>query len=192
MFVIDNRQANRDWDGTLEQLKGIVGKHGGELVRTDKWGERKLAYEISGRRRGTYVLTYFNADGDAVGRIYRDCELSDLVLRTLILQVKAVPSEEELRRFAEAGSGRRPVRRRDSRETERRPSGRGRRAPEGKPREGAAAPAGDAAEGAESPREEKKDTAPPQEAAAPEEETAAPEEAATPESEPAAKKPPEE
>jgi len=95
MFLLDNRQANRDWDGSLEKLKGILSKHGAEIIRCEKWGERKLSYEIGGRRRGTYVLTYFSADGDAVNRIYRECELSDLVLRALILRIKALPFEEK-------------------------------------------------------------------------------------------------
>lgn len=94
MFLLDNRQANRDWDGSLDSVKAIVTKHGGEIVRCEKWGERRLAYEIDGRRRGTYVLMYFNADGEAVNRIYRENELSELVLRALILKVKALPPEE--------------------------------------------------------------------------------------------------
>ncbi len=115
MFVLDNRQANRDWDGSLEKLKGIVEKHGAEMVRCEKWGERKLSYEINRRRRATYVLAHFQAEGQAVNRIYRECELSELILRALILKRKALPSEEETRRLAEASvarlrrTSRRPV-----------------------------------------------------------------------------------
>ncbi len=97
MFVMDNRQANRDWDGSLEKLKGMLAKHKAELLRCEKWGERKLAYEMAGRRRGTYVLLYFNATGQAVNQIYRECELSDLMLRTLILKIEKMPPEEQMR-----------------------------------------------------------------------------------------------
>ena len=97
MFVMDNRQANRDWDGSLEKLKSMLTKHGAELVRAEKWGERKLAYEMQGRRRGTYMLMYFNATGTAVNQIYRECELSDMMLRTLIVKIEKMPSEEMMR-----------------------------------------------------------------------------------------------
>jgi len=95
MFLLDNRQANRDWDGSLASVKSIVTKHGGTVLRCNKWGERRLAYEIKGRRRGTYLLIYFDADGDAVNQIYREGELSDLVLRSLMLKIGALPSEEK-------------------------------------------------------------------------------------------------
>lgn len=95
MFLLDNRQANRDWDGSLESVKKIVAKHGGEIVRCEKWGERRLAYDMQGRRRGTYVLIYFNADGGTVNRVYRESELSELVIRVLMLKINAMPAEEK-------------------------------------------------------------------------------------------------
>lgn len=94
MFMMDNRRANRDWEGALEALAALIAKHGGEIVRTVKWGERRLAYEVAGRRRATYVLVYFNCAGDGVNRIYRECELSELVYRALILKISELPPED--------------------------------------------------------------------------------------------------
>jgi len=94
MFMMDNRRANRDWEGAIEALAALIAKHGGEILRTVKWGERRLAYEVAGRRRATYVLVYFNCGGDGVNRIYRECELSDLVYRALILKISALPPED--------------------------------------------------------------------------------------------------
>ncbi len=96
MFLLDSRQANRDWDGLVESLKAILAKHGAQVERDVKWGERRLAYEINGRRRGTYVLWYFNAPGEAITPIYREVELSDSVHRALILKVSKVPSDEDM------------------------------------------------------------------------------------------------
>ena len=96
MFLLDSRQANRDWDGLVESLKAILAKHGAQVERDVKWGERRLAYEINGRRRGTYVLWYFNAPGEAITPIYREVELSDSVHRALILKVSKLPSDEEM------------------------------------------------------------------------------------------------
>ena len=94
MFMMDNRRANRDWEGALEALAAMVAKHDGEILRTVKWGERRLAYEVAGRRRATYVLVYFNCGGDGVNRIYRECELSELVYRALILKISELPPED--------------------------------------------------------------------------------------------------
>jgi ribosomal protein S6 len=97
MFLMDNRQANRDWEGSLEKVKSILTKYGAEIVRCDKWGERKLAYEIKGRRRGTYVLAYFNATGKTANEVYRECELSEMFLRAMVVKVEKIPPEELLK-----------------------------------------------------------------------------------------------
>lgn len=93
MFLLDNRQANRDWDRTVEQVKAMLAKHGAQLVWCQKWAERKLAYEIRHHRRATYLLSYFRADKECPKHIYREVELSELVLRALILAVEKIPPE---------------------------------------------------------------------------------------------------
>lgn len=93
MFLVDTRHANRDWDRVVDQVKEMVTKHGGEIVRCEKWGERKLAYPIAGNKRGVYLLVYFQADGETPNEVYREVELSETFLRALILAVDKTPEE---------------------------------------------------------------------------------------------------
>lgn len=93
MFLVDTRHANRDWDRVVAQVNEIVSKHGGRMIRCEKWGERKLAYPIAGNKRGVYLLTYFEADGEAANGVYREVELSETFLRALILAVDKAPDE---------------------------------------------------------------------------------------------------
>jgi small subunit ribosomal protein S6 len=85
MFVLDSGRAGKDWEGASAEVEALLGKHGATTVKSGRWDERKLAYEIKGHRRGTYMLTYFEAPPAAIDEIRRDCELSELVLRNLIL-----------------------------------------------------------------------------------------------------------
>lgn len=96
MFLVDNRHANRDWQRVVDLVETMVSRHGGRVIRCEKWGERKLAYPIRGNRRGTYLLAYFEADGEAPNAIYGDAQISfsDTFLRALILRVDAAPEEE--------------------------------------------------------------------------------------------------
>ena len=85
MFLLDSAKANKDWDGVAAHVHQIIDRHGASIQKSQKWGERKLAYEIQGHRRGTYMLVHFEADGDAIAAIRRDAGLSDTILRTLIV-----------------------------------------------------------------------------------------------------------
>ena len=59
-----------------------------------KWDERKLAYEINGQKRGTYIIAYFTGPGAAVGAIERDVNLSEDVLRVLVTNADHLNQKE--------------------------------------------------------------------------------------------------
>jgi ribosomal protein S6 len=86
-FLIDNNRANQAWDATVTSISELLERFGGTIVRTLKWEERKLAYEINGHRRGTYLLIYFDAEPGSIDTIRREFGLSDIVMRSLFLRL---------------------------------------------------------------------------------------------------------
>jgi len=99
LFLVDAVEAKRDWDAAVTHVKGILTKHGAEVLTNYKWDERKLAYTIHQHKRGAYYLAYFKADPQVITAIRRDCDLSEVVIRELILlweqEVPPMPTEEE-------------------------------------------------------------------------------------------------
>jgi len=97
MFLVDSALAGSDWQGVNDAVKNILDRAGAEIVSAEKWDERKLAYEINGKSRGTYILTYFNADPANISGIERDVQLSEQIMRVLVLRAEAgagAPSKE--------------------------------------------------------------------------------------------------
>lgn len=93
MFLFDSNLASRDWPGLERHVQEILQKHAAELVHSERWPDRKLAYEIKGCRKGTYFLTYFKAGPQAIAAIERDCNLSDRILRVLVLYDKELVND---------------------------------------------------------------------------------------------------
>lgn len=122
MFLFDNNAAH-EWPAVEAEVQRLCGRIGAELQVCLKFDERKLAYEIDGRKRGTYVLTYFNAPPERITDLERDARLSDTILRAMVL--RANPSEEEIAKLQEhpadkpltpfSNDSRRPDRDRDDR-----------------------------------------------------------------------------
>lgn len=138
MFLFDNSAA-RDWPTIEQEVRRLLGRIGGELLACVKFDERKLAYEIRRRRRGTYALTYFQAPPDRIADLERDARLSELILRLLVLRADHVSDERinELRaRPADvplqplSGDGRRHDEHRAARAADAGRSGRSDEAPE--------------------------------------------------------------
>lgn len=94
MFLFDTA-ATRDWASTEQEVRRLLGRVGAELLVCVKFDERKLAYEIKRRKRGTYVLTYFDAPPERIAELERDAYLSELIMRSLVLRADEL-SEERL------------------------------------------------------------------------------------------------
>jgi small subunit ribosomal protein S6 len=90
MFLVDSALAASDWQGVINTIRSILDKAGVEIVSVKKWDERKLAYGIKGKSRGTYILAYFRADGSQVAPIERAAQISEDIIRVLILCVEDV------------------------------------------------------------------------------------------------------
>lgn len=86
--------ASADVDGSVKAVRGIIERHGGEILVIKKWDERKLAYEIKSQKRGLYVIAYFRAPGKAVTAIEREVNLSETMLRVLITHADHLNTDE--------------------------------------------------------------------------------------------------
>jgi small subunit ribosomal protein S6 len=87
MYILDSNRYGRDPQAVAGEIPGMVEAAGGEMLVSRLWEERRLAYPIKGHRKGTYWLTYFQLDSEALAAIERKCHLSDSILRVLFLKV---------------------------------------------------------------------------------------------------------
>jgi ribosomal protein S6 len=103
MFIISDTVAGSDWEAAVKHVEDLLKNRGAEILKSEKWEERKFAYKLKGHKRGTYLLVYFNAPTDSISLIKRDFELSDNVLRTLIVRVDKIRESTPEESAGEAG-----------------------------------------------------------------------------------------
>ena len=94
MFLIDSSKAGADWDGIISAIRTILEKAGAEIDSIRKWDDRRLAYEIKGKSRGTYILSYFRVDGERIRDIEKSVRLSEKIMRVLILSAERLRPED--------------------------------------------------------------------------------------------------
>ncbi len=87
MFLLDSNRYGRDPEGVAGQVPEMIRGAGGEVLVSRLWEERRLAYSIKGRRKGTYWLTYFRMEGSKLADLRRRSQLNDNVLRELFLKI---------------------------------------------------------------------------------------------------------
>ncbi len=92
LFLLDAGQP--DFEAASRPVRALLERYQADILSIKPWDERRLAYEIQGRRRGLYVLTYFAVDPAHMSEIEHDCELSEQILRSMILHKEALTQEQ--------------------------------------------------------------------------------------------------
>ena len=87
MFILDPAKYSRDPAGSAQQINDLIAQFGGSVLAARLWDERKLAYPINGHKKGVYWLTYFKMPGGNLVALERQCEITDDIIRKLILKV---------------------------------------------------------------------------------------------------------
>jgi small subunit ribosomal protein S6 len=71
--------------GALDRITRVVGEGGGQVGNVDRWGRRRLAFEIENQSEGYYVVVAFTAEPEALTELERSLHLADEILRFKIV-----------------------------------------------------------------------------------------------------------
>ncbi|MCA9902926.1 MAG: 30S ribosomal protein S6 [Anaerolineae bacterium] len=76
-------------NGTIDQVRNwIETDELGQVMKIDRWGRRKLAYEIEKQREGFYVLMESQIEPQAIKELERNINLSQNILRYLVVRTE--------------------------------------------------------------------------------------------------------
>lgn len=87
LTVLIHPDLEADIDKPLTKVRDIVTGAGGEIVREDNWGKKKLAYSINKEDFAVYVQMDVKLPADAPLKISNTLNITDEVLRYLLVTV---------------------------------------------------------------------------------------------------------
>jgi len=128
LFIIRPSADDATVDAAMATTKQHIQAAGGEILREQNWGKRKLAYEVGGFAEGIYAQLNFTAPANYPKTLEQMFRLHEDVIRDIVIRTEGPPPEEypeylhqqeEPRRYRDDDRGRdddRPRRRDDDRD----------------------------------------------------------------------------
>ena len=87
IYILRPEITEEEYTAAVEKFNALIQANGGEVVKTDIWGKRKLAYEIEKLREGYYVFVTFKAEQELPQDLERNFRIADSVLRYLVTRL---------------------------------------------------------------------------------------------------------
>jgi small subunit ribosomal protein S6 len=95
LFIIKPDTPEEEVDGLVEQIQQVITNGNGTVDKTDKWGNRKLAYRVQKYGEGIYVLIQFTSSPDLVKEVERRMRVADQVIKFITVRI-----DEKLKKIA--------------------------------------------------------------------------------------------
>lgn len=105
--IIDSALRAEDLKNLGERITNFISNNGGEVVRAEEWGKRRLAYEVKKKQYGYYLHLRFQAPPALTALLEKEYRLNESILRYLTIKIdaRALKREErERQRIATAAA----------------------------------------------------------------------------------------
>ncbi len=106
VFIVTPVLSDDQMKETVKKYTDFLTEHGAEIVYTNNWGLRKLAYPIKKKTTGFYYLIEFKAEGGVINDLEVAYKRDERLLRflTVALDKHAVAYNEKKRSTKKAAT----------------------------------------------------------------------------------------
>jgi small subunit ribosomal protein S6 len=87
MYIVDTEVSTDDFTRLSETLQQIITEQGGTITKTEDMGRRQLAYPISHKNEGHYMLLEIDGTGREIAELERRMRVNDQIVRYLTVRV---------------------------------------------------------------------------------------------------------
>lgn len=81
-------------DEVLAKIGEFIKSNGGAILKTEKWGKKRLAYRVKKNRFGVYLNLYHTLEPSGVIDLEKKYKLFDLIIKFMVLHL----ADDELER----------------------------------------------------------------------------------------------
>lgn len=86
MFILSTQLTDEEKKAGVTLIEETLTKAGAVELKTEIWGDRKLAYPIKKKENGYYVLTLFQIDGTKLPEVEAKLNITESILKYMIVR----------------------------------------------------------------------------------------------------------
>ena len=105
-FILRPNLGEDQFTEIIDRTSGIITDDGGTVINVDRWGIKRLAYEIEKEVQGYYVNLNYAAPGKTVSEIERIFRIDDRLLRYLTIKLADTIDQADIAREQDAFNAR--------------------------------------------------------------------------------------
>jgi small subunit ribosomal protein S6 len=103
IVIVSPDVPENDITAIIDRSQKIINERNGVIAKIEKWGKRRLAYEIKKNKDGYYFLIDFAGNGAIVSEVERNYKIDDRVIKFMTVKKEGACTREDIEKeIAEA------------------------------------------------------------------------------------------
>ena len=97
VFVLHPTYDEKEFEAEVQAVSDLITSSGGSIIEIDRWGRRRLAYDIKKVHEGIYTLLRYKSDSGVLKDLDRRFRMNERMLRymTVISEGPVAPARAE-------------------------------------------------------------------------------------------------
>lgn len=95
IYILPPDLTDAETNETLKKVETLVAKNGGEIIETDRWEKKRLAYPVKKHKYGYYVLLRLEAPATLVSLLEKHYRLTENIIKFLTIKVSEFKRESD-------------------------------------------------------------------------------------------------
>jgi len=104
IFIIPADLTEDEINALIERYQSIITKNKGMVIKVEKWGKRKMAYEIKKQIRGFYVLMDLVSVSAVITELERNFKIDEKILKFMTIKKEEGVDLKEIEKEIAAAS----------------------------------------------------------------------------------------
>ncbi len=88
VMILDPSLDEKGVEDIVQKVKDIITHRGGEILKIENWGIKKLAYELKKRQKGYYVLLLFKSPPSVISELERNAKVTEQIVKIMVFKLK--------------------------------------------------------------------------------------------------------
>ena len=92
--IVKTDLTEEEINAIMERSSNIITERNGVIAKAEKWGKRRLAYEINKQKDGFYFFIDYAGDGSIVNEMERNFKIDDRILKFMTVAKEGAVTRE--------------------------------------------------------------------------------------------------
>jgi len=102
IIILNASLSDEDTEASTNKIKSLITNSGGEILKVDVWGRRKLANEVKKQKKGFYVLLVFRSASSLIRKLEDYYKVFDPVIKYMAIKLEKKQSAHVLASLSQA------------------------------------------------------------------------------------------